>query len=404
MSDPQAAAGARGPTSSSAPSHARTRRSPTSCSSRSSAATSAGHEASSERQLAARFGVSRPTVREALGALEARGVVVTRVGRTFVAERDALEQAPDPSADDSPAEFMETRLVLEVAVARSPPSAPPSGARGARGAAPASRPRAGRGSGGAPGRARSGLPPRDRRADGQRAPDRAARADVGDDAAGPLHDAGSPELVPGAHAANGRRAPRDLRGASRRRSRAGGVRDGALPAGAHGHAVRGRGVRGPAARFFAYESTMFTVTDGIVLPTTVTGSWPRPFWYTSNLAGRSASDALADARYREELTDAVAVVLSDQERGPRHPHERRLPPRRRSRRQVVDAVPGRALPGIATGETVPASDEWVHPPGSLLAEVFEAGGCRLSSAGWSRAGRSSSTSCGGSRRPAPTSP
>jgi DNA-binding FadR family transcriptional regulator len=73
----------------------------------------------SERQLAARFGVSRPTVREALGALEARGVVVTRVGSgTFVAERDALDQAPDPSADDSPAEFMETRLVLEVAVAR----------------------------------------------------------------------------------------------------------------------------------------------------------------------------------------------------------------------------------------------------------------------------------------------
>ena len=28
------------------------------------------------------------------------------------------------------------------------------------------------------------------------------------------------------------------------------------------------------------------------------------------------------------------------------------------------------FPGIATEETVPASDEWVHPPGSLLAEVF----------------------------------
>ena len=90
-------------------------------------------------------------------------------------------------------------------------------------------------------------------------------------------------------------------------------------------------------------------------------------------------------------------------RGPRHPHERRLPPRRRSRRQVVDACTRSSASGHRDGETVPASDEWVHPPGSLLAEVFGAGGCRLSSAG-GRAGRSSSTSCGGSRRPAPTSP
>ena len=116
---------------------------------------------------------------------------------------------------------------------------------------------------------------------------------------------------------------------------------------------------------------MFTVTDGIVLPTTVTGSWPRPFWYTSNLAGRPVSDALADARYREELTDAVAVVLSDQERagldiltnGDYH-----LDADLGGRSWML--YPVERLPGIATEETVPASDEWVHPPGSLLAEVF----------------------------------
>ena len=116
---------------------------------------------------------------------------------------------------------------------------------------------------------------------------------------------------------------------------------------------------------------MFTVTDGIVLPTTVTGSWPRPFWYTSNLAGRAASDALADARYREELTDAVAVVLSDQERagldiltnGDYH-----LDADLGGRSWML--YPVERLRGIATEETVPASDEWVHPPGSLLAEVF----------------------------------
>jgi DNA-binding FadR family transcriptional regulator len=79
----------------------------------------AGERLPSERQLAARFGVSRPTVREALSALESRSLVVTRVGSgTFVAERDGAAEPSPVSEDDSPAEFMETRLVLEVAVAR----------------------------------------------------------------------------------------------------------------------------------------------------------------------------------------------------------------------------------------------------------------------------------------------
>ncbi|HVY62695.1 MAG TPA: FadR/GntR family transcriptional regulator, partial [Planctomycetota bacterium] len=78
-----------------------------------------GDRLPSERQLAARFGVSRPTVREALGALEARGLVATRQGSgTFVADREALQGEPEVPSDESPAELMETRLVLEVAVAR----------------------------------------------------------------------------------------------------------------------------------------------------------------------------------------------------------------------------------------------------------------------------------------------
>jgi 5-methyltetrahydropteroyltriglutamate--homocysteine methyltransferase len=115
---------------------------------------------------------------------------------------------------------------------------------------------------------------------------------------------------------------------------------------------------------------MFTATDGLLLPTSVTGSWPRPVWFTENLAGRSLSDALLDTRYRDEFTDAVATVISDQERagldiltnGDYH----------------CDAdlaglswilYPVERLRGLSRDETVPASDEWAYPPGSLLAEV-----------------------------------
>jgi 5-methyltetrahydropteroyltriglutamate--homocysteine methyltransferase len=121
---------------------------------------------------------------------------------------------------------------------------------------------------------------------------------------------------------------------------------------------------------------MFTATDGLLLPTTVTGSWPRPSWFTESLRRRSLSDALVDTRYREELTDAISAVVSDQERagldivtnGDYH----------------LDAdlagqswmlYPAERLRGVSTQVALPASDEWVYPPGTLLAEAF--GGWRL---------------------------
>ena len=58
---------------------------------------------------------------------------------------------------------------------------------------------------------------------------------------------------------------------------------------------------------------MFTATKDRILPTTVTGSWPRPSWYTGNLLERPYSTALADVRFREQHTDAVATVISYQE-------------------------------------------------------------------------------------------
>jgi 5-methyltetrahydropteroyltriglutamate--homocysteine methyltransferase len=59
---------------------------------------------------------------------------------------------------------------------------------------------------------------------------------------------------------------------------------------------------------------MFTTTSQTILPTTITGSLPRPAWYTETLGARPFRDALADARYREQYTDAVSTYVRDQER------------------------------------------------------------------------------------------
>src|SRR6185436_5653043 len=59
--------------------------------------------------------------------------------------------------------------------------------------------------------------------------------------------------------------------------------------------------------------TMLTATKDLMLPTTVTGSWPRPRWYTGNLLERPYSTGLGDVDFREQHLDAVATVISDQE-------------------------------------------------------------------------------------------
>jgi 5-methyltetrahydropteroyltriglutamate--homocysteine methyltransferase len=59
---------------------------------------------------------------------------------------------------------------------------------------------------------------------------------------------------------------------------------------------------------------MFTATKDILLPTTVTGSWPRPRWYTARMGGRPLTTCMKDVVYREQLGDALASVLEEQER------------------------------------------------------------------------------------------
>ncbi|MBI4886222.1 MAG: cobalamin-independent methionine synthase II family protein [Acidobacteria bacterium] len=58
---------------------------------------------------------------------------------------------------------------------------------------------------------------------------------------------------------------------------------------------------------------MLNATAGTLLPTTITGSLPRPSWYTDNLGTRSFLDAMVTSRFREQYVDALSVYLRDQE-------------------------------------------------------------------------------------------
>jgi 5-methyltetrahydropteroyltriglutamate--homocysteine methyltransferase len=58
---------------------------------------------------------------------------------------------------------------------------------------------------------------------------------------------------------------------------------------------------------------MYKTTANVMLPTTVTGSLPRPSWYTMGLGAQSFLEAMMNLRYREQYEDAVSVYLRAQE-------------------------------------------------------------------------------------------
>jgi 5-methyltetrahydropteroyltriglutamate--homocysteine methyltransferase len=58
---------------------------------------------------------------------------------------------------------------------------------------------------------------------------------------------------------------------------------------------------------------MLKATAGKMMPTTITGSLPRPSWYTENLGMRSFLDAMVTSRFREQYVDALSVYLREQE-------------------------------------------------------------------------------------------
>lgn len=72
----------------------------------------AGSRLPAERELAERFGVSRPTIREAVIALEAKGRVAVKTGSgVYVLEAKVEMEGLGPSV--SPFEVIETRVFLE---------------------------------------------------------------------------------------------------------------------------------------------------------------------------------------------------------------------------------------------------------------------------------------------------
>jgi len=59
---------------------------------------------------------------------------------------------------------------------------------------------------------------------------------------------------------------------------------------------------------------MFTTTADLMLPSAVTGSWPRPRWFDVSLWGRPLDTCMMEVHFREKFQDALAVVISEQER------------------------------------------------------------------------------------------
>jgi GntR family transcriptional regulator, transcriptional repressor for pyruvate dehydrogenase complex len=75
-----------------------------------------GSRLPSERELAKRFGVSRPSLREALIALEVQGYVDVRPGSGIVVTKPS-SATPDGLGDEGPLEILRARIIIEGAIA-----------------------------------------------------------------------------------------------------------------------------------------------------------------------------------------------------------------------------------------------------------------------------------------------
>src|SRR6201989_250023 len=60
-------------------------------------------------------------------------------------------------------------------------------------------------------------------------------------------------------------------------------------------------------------TSMLRTTSDLIMPTAITGSYPRPLWFDMSLSGRSFKAALGDSLFREQYMDAVACIINAQE-------------------------------------------------------------------------------------------
>ena len=121
---------------------------------------------------------------------------------------------------------------------------------------------------------------------------------------------------------------------------------------------------------------MLRATKDIMLPTTITGSLPRPSWYTENLGTRSFLEAMVNNQFREQYVDAVRPLSARAGNGrPRHRHRRRRAFRLRRRRPELDqlsAAPHGRLRHSNPQPTPAGKGGLAFPPGHILHDYLEA--------------------------------
>ena len=119
---------------------------------------------------------------------------------------------------------------------------------------------------------------------------------------------------------------------------------------------------------------MFTATANLILPSTTTGSFPRPRWFDVGMWGRPLDTCMLDVRFREKFQDGMAVLISDQERAG-------LDVLTHGDLHVDEDMAGRAWhhyplqrwAGFEGDHLQPeeTTAPWLHyPPGTLLNEIY----------------------------------
>ena len=77
--------------------------------------------------------------------------------------------------------------------------------------------------------------------------------------------------------------------------------------------IEGRGGGKGSQQTFQGDNAVYKASAGIVLPTSIIGSLPRPAWHTAQLGRRNFLEAMVNARWREQYEDAVSTHLRAQE-------------------------------------------------------------------------------------------